>query len=219
MHADMSHQPCVTSLLRDAGDGDRSAWEQLVVRYTGLVRSVVAEFRLQESDMADVVQNTWLRLFLHSATIREPEKLSGWLVTTARREALALIRRSRPEIASESVGDGLTAPEPSPEDVVIVAETRAAVRAAADKLTGRRRLLVEALFYQPPNTYEEVSRRTGLPVGSIGPTRGRTLRELHRRLFEPDLVECSDREQPGRPDPTISTRASSPAGTPRPTAA
>ena len=57
----------------------------------------------------------------------------------------------------------------------MTAETRAAVRAATGELTGRRRLLVDVLFYQPPQSYEEVARRTGMPVGSIGPTRRRTL--------------------------------------------
>jgi hypothetical protein len=90
--------------------------------------------------------------------------------TTAKREALAVVRRSRPEIASESAGNGLPAPGLSPEEVVVLAEMRAAVQAAADGLSERRKLLVDVLFYQSPRTYEEVSRRTGLPVGSIGPT-------------------------------------------------
>ena len=49
-------------------------------------------------------------------------------------------------------------------------------------------LLVDELFYQPPRSYEEVSQRTGLPVGSIGPTRIRTLRRLHRTLRDPECL-------------------------------
>ena len=192
------HLLSAAELLLAARNGDRSAWEGLVLRYTGVVRSAVSQFRLQESDAADVVQNTWLRLLVHTATIRDPDKLGGWLSTTAKREALAVIRRARPEIASESAGDGLPAPGPLPEEVVILAETRAAVRAAADGLTERRKLLVDALFYQSPRTYEEVSRQTGLPIGSIGPTRGRTLQELRHRLCEPGCVACSDRHRPAQ---------------------
>src|ERR1700750_2599763 len=134
MHTGMCHSRNVAELLLAARSGDRSAWEELVLRYSGVVRSAVSGFRLQESDAADVVQNTWLRLLVHAATIREPGKLGGWLSTTARREALAVVRRSRAEIASESAGHGLPAPGPSPEEVVVLAETRAAVRAAADGL-------------------------------------------------------------------------------------
>jgi RNA polymerase sigma factor (sigma-70 family) len=190
VHATPDRRSGAAELLHAASNGDPAAWEELVARHTGMVRAVVAEFRLQESDAADVVQNTWLRLLVRAGTVRDPEKLGAWLATTARREALSLIRRSRPETASATAGEELPAPDPSPEEVVIIGETRAAVRAAAEELTGRRRLLVDALFYQPAPSYEEVSRQTGLPVGSIGPTRGRTLRELHRRLCPPGYVPC-----------------------------
>ena len=177
----LAHVP-VDDLLSAATAGDQCAWAELVVRHSGLVAAVVAGFRLQESDAADVVQNTWLRLVTCSATIRDAAKLPGWLATTARREALALLRRSRTEIASATAGDTLPATGPSPEDVVITAEAHAAVRAATGTLTGRRRLLVEVLFFQPPQSYEEVARRTGMPLGSIGPTRQRTLTQLHHLL-------------------------------------
>jgi RNA polymerase sigma factor (sigma-70 family) len=172
----------IGALLHAATAGDKDAWAELVARYSGLVTAVIAGFRLQESDAADVVQNTWLRLLRYSATIRDPEKLGGWLATTARREALALIRRSRTDIPTASAGDAVAATAPSPEDAVVTAETHAEVRAATSALTGRRRLLVEVLFYQPPQSYEEVARRTGMPLGSIGPTRRRTLQELHHLL-------------------------------------
>jgi RNA polymerase sigma factor (sigma-70 family) len=183
----LAHVP-VDDLLSAATAGDQDAWAELVVRYSGLVAAVVAGFRLQESDAADVVQNTWLRLVTYSATIRDAAKLPGWLATTARREALTLMRRSRTEIASETAGDTLPATEPSPEDVVVTAESHAAVRAATGALTGRRRMLVEVLFFQPPQSYEEVSRQTGMPLGSIGPTRRRTLAMLHEMLSDGEAV-------------------------------
>ena len=186
---DVRYESTTTDLLFAARSGDRSAWEQIVKRYARLVRSIAAEFRLQESDAADVAQNTWLRLLAYGGTIRDPEKLGSWLATTARREASALLRRSRPEVASESAGDGVAAGDPSPEDVVVAAETAAAVRRAAGALNDRQRLLVNALFYQSPViSYDEVSRRTGLPVGSIGPTRIRTLKRLHRTLVGMELA-------------------------------
>jgi RNA polymerase sigma factor (sigma-70 family) len=186
---DVRNESTTTDLLFAARSGDRSAWEQIIRRYSRLVRSIAAEFRLQESDAADVAQNTWLRLLAYGGTIRDPEKLGSWLATTARREASALLRRSRPEVASESAGDGVAAGDPSPEDVVLAAETAAGVRRAAGELNDRQRLLVNALFYQSPViSYDEVSRRTGLPVGSIGPTRIRTLKRLHRTLVGMELA-------------------------------
>ena len=94
-------------------------------------------------------------------------------------------------IATASAGEGLAATTESPEDAAVTAETQAAVRAATCELSSRRRLLVEVLFYQPPQSYEEVARRTGMPVGSIGPTRRRTLEELHDLLRGRDLARAA----------------------------
>lgn len=185
-HASTCRHTGTADLLLALSSGEPSAWTAVVDRYAATVRSAVATFRLQESDVADVVQNTWLRLLLHAGSIRDPASVGAWLSTTARREALALLRRNRREVVVEAAGDATPAPGPAPDDVVVAAETRDAVRAATDELSERRRLLVDVLFYEPPRSYAEVSGRTGLPVGSIGPTRGRTLRELRGRLGELD---------------------------------
>jgi len=56
------------------------------------------------------------------------------------------------------------------------------VRSATGALPGRPRTLIDALYYQPQASYAEVARRTGMAIGSIGPTRIRTLRYLRRSL-------------------------------------
>ncbi len=64
-------------------------------RYRGMVGKVARSYRLSDADTADVLQNTWLRAFERIDTVREPDRLSGWLATTARRECLAVLRRTR----------------------------------------------------------------------------------------------------------------------------
>jgi RNA polymerase sigma factor (sigma-70 family) len=88
-------------LLARASDGDAMAWEELFRRYNRLVRSTVASFRLQEADADEAVQNTWLRVMERMDTIRDPERLGGWLATTASRECLALIRRRHREVLKD----------------------------------------------------------------------------------------------------------------------
>lgn len=173
-----------TELLRAATNRDRAAWEELIGRYGGVVRSAVASFRLTEHDAADAAQNTWLRLLGSASTIRDPEGLGGWLATTARRECLSLIRRSRPEMASDTVGPELPAPGPTPESIVIADEAHRAVRTAVGELRGRPAQLIDALFFQPQTSYTQLSRRTGVPIGSIGPTRARALQDLRSELLQ-----------------------------------
>jgi RNA polymerase sigma factor (sigma-70 family) len=161
---------------------DPQAWEEIVRRYRGMVGKVARSYRLSDADTADVLQNTWLRALERLDTMREPDRLSGWLATTARRECLAVLRRSGRELP-----DGLFEAEVSgsttcPETVVLSRETRGMVARAVAQLPQRRRTLVRALFADDDVHYADISQALDLPPGSIGPTRGRVLRTLRRSL-------------------------------------
>jgi RNA polymerase sigma factor (sigma-70 family) len=172
------------AILEAACAGDSSAWDEIVHRYAGAVRAAVASYRLNPADSADAVQNTWLRLFEHATSIRDPEKLGGWLTTTARRECLAQLRRQHIEYPVATIDTGQPSPDPTPETVVISSEARRHVRLATNALSARPRALIDALYYQPCGSYTEVARRTGMPIGSIGPTRLRTMHCLRHSLSD-----------------------------------
>ncbi|MBV8540330.1 MAG: sigma-70 family RNA polymerase sigma factor [Pseudonocardiales bacterium] len=171
-------------LLRAADDKQPLAWEELMNRYGRLVRSIVASFRLQPADAEDAVQNTWLRVLERMDTLRDPECLGGWLATTATRECLALLRRRHREVPDDLAGKQLVATEEGPDSAVIAREVYRAVDTAIGELAGHRQALIRLLFCQPDSSYAEVSQATGMPQGSIGPTRLRVLRELRGRLEE-----------------------------------
>jgi RNA polymerase sigma factor (sigma-70 family) len=172
------------SLVAAAADGDRESWEMLVNRYAGLVWAVARGFRLSRADAADVSQATWLRLVEHLPDIRDPSQIGSWLVTTARREALAVLRRA---VRSLPVGHlwQLDIPDPQAEtpDVRIVRDADAAeVRRAFRRLSTSCQQLLLLLLAEPAPSYAEVSAALNMPVGSIGPTRARCLRTLRRLL-------------------------------------
>lgn len=171
-----------SDLVDAARRREPGAWDELLARYGGLVRRVVASYRLQQADAADAVQNTWLRALERLDSLRDPERLGGWLATTADRECLALLRRAQREVPDERADGERPGVIPGPEAQVVGEEARRAVGAAVAGLSGRRQALVQALFFQPELAYVEVSQVVGIPVGSIGPTRGRALRNLRCTL-------------------------------------
>jgi RNA polymerase sigma factor (sigma-70 family) len=178
--------PSTTRLLGLATTGDREAWEAIVSRYDRLVWAVVRAHGFDDSQAADVVQTTWLRLVDHIDRIREPEAASAWLATTARRESWRVLRRARRErpidddrpfeAARQDVVDD------DPEERALSAETRRMVSRCVNELPERCRALLQALMTDPPPTYNEVSALLHMPVGSIGPTRGRCLQSVQRSL-------------------------------------
>ncbi len=180
--SEMVFERTVTELVRAAAEGDGRAWAEIVVRYGDLVRATVAGFRLQQADAADAMQNTWLRALERIGTVRDPERLGGWLTTTAARECLAVLRRSKRELPVDAFVDQVAWTGPTPETRVLRDERDRAVDAAVAQLPTRRRQLVDAIFRGPDNDYAQVAQVTGMPVGSIGPTRGRALVELRGQM-------------------------------------
>lgn len=169
-------------LLNGAAAGDAQAWRQLVERFEPAVKAGIVGFRLQPDDALDAVQTTWLRMVEHRDRLREPEALGGWLRTTARREGLRIIRDRR-RTGPLNV-ETLDPPDRSVdlEQLVVDADTMRLVAGLIDHLPARSAALVRALFSDAPPGYAEIARRTGVPVGSIGPTRARALRKLRRLL-------------------------------------
>jgi RNA polymerase sigma factor (sigma-70 family) len=189
----------VTELVAAARSRQQRAWDELMRRYGSLVRAVVGRYRLQEADAADAVQNTWCKAVEQLDAVRDPERLGAWLSTTAGRECLALIRRARRERPDDAAVTARVSTAGGPEAAVLAAEIEGAVTAAVAELGPRRRRLVRELFYLPEQDYALVSRSMGIPLGSIGPTRGRVLVSLRTSLeragFGPQHVtDRRDRE-------------------------
>jgi RNA polymerase sigma factor (sigma-70 family) len=174
---DPDDEGSVSDLVAAALAGDHSSWNRLVDRYTPLVLSIVRRHRLQGSDAEDVVQTVWLRLVEHLGGIRQPAALPGWIATTARNECLHVIRGhklvSPTDLGEQGSPEGVG--EPGIDRDLLEAERHEALLIALAELPDRQRALLLLLIEDPPLPYEEISRRLGLPVGSIGPTRARAL--------------------------------------------
>jgi RNA polymerase sigma factor (sigma-70 family) len=167
------------ALLASAHLGDHEAWRELVRRHLRLVWAVARSFRLTRDDAADVTQATWLILAENLTTIRRPDRLTAWLVTTARRESLAVLRaRYREEPADLRLPDG----SPTPEDTAEAADTGTRLWRAYQTLPARCRRLLHLVAHAPDLTYPELAQATGIPTNSLGPTRHRCLTVLRRRL-------------------------------------
>lgn len=169
----------IAQLVRGAAAGDRWAWERLVEQYERLIWAMTREFKLADSDAGDVSQATWLRLLEHIDRIEHPDRIGSWLATTARHECLRHVSKAkRIMLVHDDVVFGVATLQPDVDEGLLAAERAAAVREAMALLPWRWQKLLEMLMADPPVSYAEISSQLGLPVGSIGPTRGRCLERL-----------------------------------------
>jgi RNA polymerase sigma factor (sigma-70 family) len=178
----MNDQRALVELVEGARNQDQVAWQDLVARLDGLVRSVTRGFGLRHDDAADVSQTVWLALYRSVHGISDPERVGLWLATTTRRECRRVIGRGK---ANGTNGahrelDVLAVADPAvgPEDMVVWHEQARLLRQAVAALPARCRSLVTMLLVEPPASYDEIAAALDMSVNSVGPTRRRCLESL-----------------------------------------
>lgn len=173
-------------------NGDSSAWRELVNHYEPLLRRLARQYRLSGQDMDDAIQLTWLRCLEHIDQITHADRLRGWLATVCRRESLRLATKGRREIAlgeqsvTRLVDDGQEERDPGAEMARRDAHDR--LSRAIRALPQKQQLVLTELLKEESRSYLDLSRRLGLPMGSIGPTRQRAIARLRQ---DPRLAELS----------------------------
>jgi RNA polymerase sigma factor (sigma-70 family) len=180
-------------IVRAAAAGDRTALSELVQRFAPRVRSVARAHRLAVHDVEDVMQTTWLRLVQNAHTIRNPNAVGAWLESTARHESLRIVKkngRERPT-DNELVFDAPSQPVDE-QPPLTSGRWMAALDVALEQLPSHQRELLAMLFVDRSPRYSEISRGLGIPIGSIGPTRARSLARLraNQDLAHVVVEEC-----------------------------
>jgi RNA polymerase sigma factor (sigma-70 family) len=165
--------------------GDEATWHATVRRYEGLLRSAARVVLRSDADVDEAVQRTWVLLLRNAAKINDPRALPGWLSTTARREALAILRGQQRAVPTEDVAEQVAPDDRDMAADLIDQELRSALDRAVSNLPETQRRIVRALLREP-ESYDALSRELGIPRGSLGPLRGRAVRALRAQL-EPSL--------------------------------
>ena len=181
--SDTSGDP-LAQLIGAAAAGNQRARAVLYERYAPLVSAVCRRYRLTPSDIEDVSQMVWMRLVQNVDRLREPRALPGWIVTTSKHEALRVLElRRRTEPADPMVDSRFDAGNAATGETAVDEnlrrfERRQALHDGLRQLRPQHRQLLLMLTAEPQIPYQEISRRLGIPTGSIGPTRARCLRKL-----------------------------------------
>ena len=171
-------------------DGNADAWEELIDRYGGLVRSRVADVaslfgRANDgSTIDDVTAEVFASLLARDAAalrcFRCRSSLGTYLAViatrVARRVLARLVRQNQASFEPLEQVDG-NASDANPEALLISREELERLMALVDRLPQRQKDLVVA-FYREEQTYAEISHRFDIPIGSIGTT----LRRAEERL-------------------------------------
>ena len=171
--------------------GDRAAFDDLVATVTPLLWHTVRGQGVDNTAAEDVVQTVWMSL-LHSAeNVRDPQTVVKWLLTSARRESWRVTKRLRADVSRTAAIFGvdgeevLSIPvqrETLPDEVVLTDVRQQLLWHHVKDLPERCRALIRVIAFADRPDYAQIAESLGMPVGSIGPTRGRCLAKLKDQL-------------------------------------
>ena len=165
--------------------GDTRAMDELVSAMTPVLWHVVRAYGLDRQTAEDAIQATWLGFVRSHRTIKDPQAVASWLITSARRGAAAQARTARraTPVQDETLHAALPDTE-SAEALAMLDDEASRLWGAVASVDERCRKLLRVVAFMDRPDYHSLSQDLDMPVGSIGPTRARCLAKVRRALTE-----------------------------------
>jgi RNA polymerase sigma factor (sigma-70 family) len=180
------------ALFRGYRAGDDAKMAALVGLVTPILWHTARAQRLDRELAEDVVQSTWLALFRSAESISDPQAVLQWLIVSTRREAWRVVKRAdRDEPREFESDDVVTGADELPEAQVLRTDSANTLWQHVARLTERCQELLRVIAFADRPDYAAVADALGMPIGSIGPTRGRCLAKLRQSLAADPAWEAS----------------------------
>ncbi len=163
--------------------GDAAALDDLVRVMSPILWHVVRATGLDKEQSEDVVQTAWLALVRNAATVGDTQAVARWLCTTARREAWRVSKQgTRSTPVDDDALEWRMPNQPSPESEVVLNDEQSRLWGSLGQLSERCQRLLRIVAMEPRPDYARIAGELKMPIGSIGPTRGRCLDKLRSEL-------------------------------------
>ena len=175
-------------LMLRTGNGDTAAFQHLVERHQALVIGTVARMLGNNSDIEDVAQQVFIRVWKSASRYTPTAKFTTWLLTITRNLVFNEARRRKrhPGIALDSHegNESLSLPDQArsaPDEALLERELENAIDHAILSLPERQRLALVLRRYQS-KSYEEIADVLNLSVPAVKSILFRARSELRAAL-------------------------------------
>ncbi|MCC8087814.1 MAG: RNA polymerase sigma factor [Rikenellaceae bacterium] len=175
-------------LISSALSGDHAAFEQLFMRY----RDEIYQLYMQKTgnnvpDANDMMQETFIRIFVNLHKFDPEYTFRQWLYTIARNVFIDHTRRRKDFIisleSSENYRPELNPPSetPTPEQEMISSQTRFKIDSLLETIPDKYKDMIRLRFINE-YSYEEISVKLSIPIGTVK-THIHRAREIFYRLI------------------------------------
>ncbi|MEO8265812.1 MAG: sigma-70 family RNA polymerase sigma factor [Ilumatobacteraceae bacterium] len=179
----------VAALVQRHFNGDAKALAELINIFESLVKAAARRVLRRATDVDDAVQDTWLNFVRFGDRIADPERVGAWLWTVALNSARRIQRRDSRCIVADNVvalADSMADDVQDPDENLQRCERANVVHRAAAEMRETDQRVLSLMMDERAYDYRQISKISGRPVGSLGPTRDRIIRKLRTN---PQVVE------------------------------
>ncbi|MEP7071683.1 MAG: sigma-70 family RNA polymerase sigma factor [Verrucomicrobiota bacterium] len=181
-------QPSDAELMQLVGQGDMAAFGKLVERHQSLVIGTVGRMLGNNSDVEDVAQQVFIRVWKSAPRYQPTAKFTTWLLTITRNLVFnESRRRKRHPAGTLDVHEGeepLALPDHArrmPDKALLESELQGAIDEAIGALPEKQRLAVVLRRYEE-KSYEEIADVLELSVPAVKSVLFRARGELRNAL-------------------------------------
>ena len=153
-------------LVAHAAKGDQQAFEYLFARYREAIMRLFEQRIGDKATASDLLQETFIKVYLHLSNYSDSYTFGQWVYTIARNTLVDYLRRRADDVALDERFCAPAATTPTPEESVIINQTRAHFEASLDELSEEYRQIIEMRFLEE-YSYEEIAERLGRPLNTI----------------------------------------------------
>jgi RNA polymerase sigma factor (sigma-70 family) len=171
------------SIVARCRDGDSSAWNELVERFSRYVYAIcVSGFRLSREDAEDVFQDVFAKTYVNLDKLRDDAAIRPWIAQLTRRACIDHLR------STKITSDEEVSEIPDPVDTLADLERALDVHDAMRSLGEACNEILDRFFTQD-ESYATISEALDIAPGTIASRISRCLEKLRQAMEDPATAE------------------------------
>jgi RNA polymerase sigma-70 factor (ECF subfamily) len=164
-----------THLVKLSLTGDRSAFGQLVELYKGKIHRLANRMLNNPHDSEDVVQETFMRVYLNLNRYDEKQKFSTWIYRIGKNLCVDLLRKKKSvySLDAEIPGEDdlnhygiLSSDDNNPEMALMEAELQEQLTQVINKMSDKYKAIA-TLYYVHDLSLQEISEKLNIPITTV----------------------------------------------------
>jgi RNA polymerase sigma-70 factor (ECF subfamily) len=171
-------------LLPLIAGGDEQAFYQLFTRYTPLLRPFARSITHSETDAEEVLQESFIRIWLYRDKIMEVAHLKSWIFTVTAHECMNFMRKklTYEQKLGQLATTAPTATEVTPLDFVQLSELSRLIQETISRMPPQRKLIYR-LSREEGMKPAAIAKQLSLSVGTVKNVLSHATQEVREQVI------------------------------------